>query len=125
MNTEPHPIAPACSLSDRTCEPCKGGTPPLAGDELDRYRTDLGSTWMVVEGHDLEKSFTFRNFRDAMAFAVAIGELAEQQGHHPNLHVAWGLVRVVLWTHKIGGLSPSDFILAAKIDALPRPMHAP
>lgn len=115
----------SCSLSDRTCEPCKGGTPPLTGDALAGYAVELGPSWTVVDGHHIDKAFTFNNFRDAMAFAVAIGDLAEAQGHHPDLHVAWGQVRVTLWTHKIGGLSPSDFILAAKIDALPRPVHAP
>jgi 4a-hydroxytetrahydrobiopterin dehydratase len=111
----------ACSLADKDCVPCKGGVPPLEGAELTSLADELGGGWSVVDAHHLEKEFTFRNFRQALDFTNQVGELSEQVGHHPDIHLAWGKVKVVLWTHKIGGLSESDFVFAAKADALPRP----
>ena len=80
----------------------------------------LVEPWRVVDGHHLERDFVFADFRQALDFTVAVGELAEAEDHHPDLHLAWGRVVVTIWTHKIDGLSESDFILAAKIDELPR-----
>jgi len=79
---------------------------------------ELGNDWRVVKSHHLEKEYRFKNFRDALAFTVRVGELAEEQGHHPDIHLAWGKVRLTIWTHKIDGLTESDFVLAAKADTL-------
>ena len=106
----------ARELAAKECIPCKGGVPPLAGAELDRLQEQLGGDWRVVDGHHLEKEFRFRNFADALAFTNRVGELAEQQGHHPDIFLAWGLARVSIWTHKIDGLTESDFVFAAKAD---------
>ena len=105
-------------LASRECIPCKGGTPPLKGEELRRLTGQLGGDWQVVDEHHLEKEFKFKDFRQALDFTNQIGELAEQVNHHPDLCLGWGKVQVTLWTHKIGGLSESDFIFAAKVDAL-------
>jgi len=104
-------------LGDKNCVPCRGGVPPLAGDALDQLQAQLQG-WSVVEGHHLTKDFRFPNFRQALSFLNRVGELAEQQGHHPDLYLAWGKVGVKIWTHAINGLTESDFILAAKIDRL-------
>ena len=105
-------------LASRDCVPCKGGVPPLAGAELAALARQLGNDWKVVDGHHLEKQYRFANFREALAFTNRVGELAEQQNHHPDIHLAWGRVRVVIWTHKIDGLTESDFVFAAKADRL-------
>ncbi|MGE5487613.1 MAG: 4a-hydroxytetrahydrobiopterin dehydratase [bacterium] len=107
----------ACSLADRQCVPCRGGIPPLAGEPL----ADLSRqtpAWTVVDGHHIERTWKFPDFRQALAFVNRIGALAEEQGHHPDIFLTWGEVRVKIFTHKIDGLSESDFILAAKIDRL-------
>jgi 4a-hydroxytetrahydrobiopterin dehydratase len=108
----------ASELARMECKPCKGGIPPAAEPELSRYLERLGGEWRVVEGHHLEKEFGFKDFRQALAFTNRIGELAESVGHHPDIHLAWGKVKVIVWTHKIGGLSETDFVFAAKVDAL-------
>jgi 4a-hydroxytetrahydrobiopterin dehydratase len=108
------------SLVSRECVPCKGGIPPLEGARLRELERELGGGWKIVQDHHLEKEFRFKNFRAAMDFAVAIGELAERQGHHPDILIGWGKVKVTLFTHAIGGLHDNDFILASKIDAMPR-----
>ncbi len=105
-------------LSDKACIPCRGGVPPLEGDELKRLLGALGNGWTVVDGHHLNKEYTFGNFIGALAFTNEIGELAEEQGHHPDFYLAWGKLRLTIWTHKIDGLTESDFILAAKADRL-------
>jgi len=103
-------------LAKKDCVPCRGGVPPLHGRELSRLSEQLGGGWDVVDGHHLEKSYTFDDFRQALDFTNRVGEIAEAQGHHPDIHLAWGKVRVTVWTHKIDGLTESDFILAAKAD---------
>ncbi len=110
-----------CSLADRECVPCKGGTPPLEGEELTRLQQQLGGGWEVVENKQLTKSWKFKDFRQALDFTIEVGALAEQTGHHPDIHLGWGKVKIELSTHKIGGLSVADFVMAAKIDALDRP----
>lgn len=105
-------------LASKQCVPCKGGVPPLAGDPLRKLHAELGSAWSVVEGHHLEREFRFRNFREALDFTNRVGELAEEQQHHPDLFLAWGRVKVTIWTHKIDGLTESDFVFAAKTDQL-------
>lgn len=107
-----------CDLARKTCVPCRGGVPPLKGAELARLASELGDAWQVVGEHHLEREFAFRSFRDALAFTNAVGEIAEGQGHHPDIHLAWGKVRIQVWTHKIDGLTESDFILAARIGAI-------
>ena len=104
-------------LAALKCVPCRGGVPPLAGKELDELAAQLPD-WKVIERHHLERAFKFRNFREALDFTNRVGELAEEQGHHPDLLLSWGKVVVTIWTHKIDGLHESDFVLAAKIDRL-------
>jgi len=108
-------------LASRECAPCKGGVPPLAGEPLRALEALLGGGWRTVGGHHLEKEFTFPDFRTALEFTDDVGELAERQGHHPDIHLSWGRVRIAIWTHKIDGLTESDFVLAAKIDQLQLP----
>jgi len=105
-----------CSLS---CVPCRGGVPPLKGDEITPFLDQL-TGWEVVEEHHLAQRYEFPDFVSALKFVNAIGEVAEAEGHHPDLFLTWGEVKIHIWTHKIDGLSESDFILAAKIDQLPR-----
>jgi 4a-hydroxytetrahydrobiopterin dehydratase len=104
------------SLAGEKCVPCRGGVPPLKGDALRELEDTLGGGWQVVNAHHLEKEFTFPDFASALAFTNTIGAIAEEEGHHPDIHLAWGKVRVTIWTHKIDGLTRSDFVLAAKID---------
>ena len=104
-------------LAKKKCVPCRGGIPPL-GAEATRPLLEQLHQWEVVENHHLKKTFTFEDFEGALGFVNQIGEIAEEEDHHPDLHLAWGRVGVEIWTHKINGLSESDFILAAKIDAL-------
>jgi len=106
-------------LAKKTCVPCKGGVPPLKGADLQNFLKQL-SKWRVIEEHHLEKEYDFSDFASALAFVQRVGELAEQQGHHPDILLRWGKVKITIWTHKIDGLTESDFILAAKIDELPR-----
>jgi 4a-hydroxytetrahydrobiopterin dehydratase len=110
----------ACTLAEKRCVPCRSGTPPLAGEELLKFEQELGAGWREVEGHHLEKEFAFKNFAQALAFVDRVGALAEQEGHHPDILLSWGRVRVTLFTHKAGGLTENDFILAAKIELLER-----
>jgi 4a-hydroxytetrahydrobiopterin dehydratase len=90
----------------------------LRGEELVRLGEELGNGWKVIDEHHLEKEFEFPDFREALAFTNQVGELAEEQGHHPDIYLAWGRVRVTVWTHKIDGLTESDFVLAAKAQQL-------
>ncbi len=109
------------NLAGKECVPCKGGVPPLKGAALKNLLQGLGHQWRTVRGHHLEKEFTFKDFREALDFTNRVGELAEGQGHHPDIYLAWGKVKITLWTHKIGGLTESDFVMAAKIEQLKRP----
>jgi 4a-hydroxytetrahydrobiopterin dehydratase len=106
-------------LADKTCVPCRGGVPPLKGEELSLLQKQV-DTWNIIEEHHLMKTFKFPDFRGALKFVNRVGELAEEQGHHPDISLAWGKVDITTWTHKINGLTESDFILAAKIDQLPK-----
>jgi 4a-hydroxytetrahydrobiopterin dehydratase len=109
-----------CSLANRDCVPCKGGVPPLKGESLRQYQTELGGNWELIDEQRLEKTYKFKNFREALNFTVLVGELAESVGHHPDIFLTWGKVKITIWTHKISGLTESDFILAAKVDSLDR-----
>jgi 4a-hydroxytetrahydrobiopterin dehydratase len=104
-------------LADKTCVPCKGDVPPLAGAELESLSRQLPE-WEVVDGHHLRREFRFRNFREALEFVNRVGELAEEQGHHPDVDFGWGHAGITIFTHKIDGLTESDFVLAAKVDRL-------
>ena len=106
-------------LSDKTCVPCRGGVPPLKGDQIAPLLGQL-TEWQVVDQHHLSKGYTFPDFVTALALVNKIGDLAEEQGHHPDIQLTWGKVGIEIWTHKIDGLTESDFVLAAKIDELPR-----
>jgi 4a-hydroxytetrahydrobiopterin dehydratase len=112
------PRSGGAALAARRCVPCRGGTPPLRGAGLSALLLELGGGWRVIDEHHLEKQFRFRDFAGALAFANRIGALADEQSHHPDLHVAWGRLGVTLHTHVIDGLTESDFVLAAKIDRL-------
>lgn len=105
-------------LASKQCVPCKGGVPPLEGKELRGLERQLGGGWRVVDDHHLEKTYEFKDFREALDFTNKLGELAEEQGHHPDIHLSWGKVGVEIFTHKIDGLTESDFVLAAKADRL-------
>lgn len=102
-------------LAEKHCVPCRGGVPPLKGEALRGYSVQLPG-WDVVEEHHLHKSFTFPDFKSALEFVNRAGAIAEQEGHHPELCLTWGRADARIWTHKIDGLTESDFVLAAKID---------
>ena len=105
-------------LARKQCVPCMGGVPPLQGREVKKLLDQLGRGWTVVDDHHLEKEYKFDDFRQGLDFTNRVGALAEEQGHHPDVYLAWGKVKLTLWTHKINGLTESDFIFAAKADEL-------
>jgi 4a-hydroxytetrahydrobiopterin dehydratase len=104
-------------LASKQCVPCRGGVPPLKGAELQAVAGQVQG-WQVVNEHHITKSYKFPDFVNALAFVNKVGALAEEQGHHPDIFLAWGCADVTIWTHKIDGLTESDFILAAKIDRI-------
>jgi 4a-hydroxytetrahydrobiopterin dehydratase len=104
-------------LAERQCVPCRGGVPPLKGEEIDKLLGQL-SGWQAINEHHLRKEYRFKDFREALGFVNQIGALAEAEGHHPDICFGWGNVEVRIWTHKIDGLTESDFVLAAKINKL-------
>ena len=119
------PPASASELARRTCVPCRGGVPPLTREQTAPLLDQLDPGWRIAERPEparsvlfLERTYPFENFADALNAAVAIGSMAEEQRHHPDLHVSWGKLGVQVWTHKIGGLTESDFVFAAKCDAI-------
>ena len=99
------------SLANEKCIPCRGGVPALKGEELAALALELGGAWRVVDEHHLEKEFRFPDFAQALAFTNKVGAIAEEEGHHPDIYLAWGKVRVTIWTHKVDGLTRSDFVL--------------
>jgi 4a-hydroxytetrahydrobiopterin dehydratase len=103
-------------LASLQCIPCRGGVPPMQEPDITRYKNRLGGGWEVVNEHHLRKEFGFRDFAEALAFTNRVGAIAEKEGHHPDIELSWGKVVVTIWTHKIDGLTESDFVLAAKID---------
>jgi 4a-hydroxytetrahydrobiopterin dehydratase len=104
-------------LASKTCVPCRGGVPPLKGKELGPLHEQVPN-WKVVNEHHLNRTFIFADFKHALDFVNRVGAVAEAQGHHPDILLAWGKAEITLWTHKIDGLTESDFIMAAKIDSL-------
>jgi 4a-hydroxytetrahydrobiopterin dehydratase len=105
-------------LAQKTCTPCRGGTPPLTRDEAEAYRKDAPDWELLDDGKRIERTFKFKNFKGALDFVDRVGALAEDEGHHPDLTFGWGYAKVSLFTHKIKGLHENDFIMAAKINGL-------
>ena len=107
-------------LTQATCVPCRGGVPTLTDAEIAELMPQVPG-WKVADVggvQRIQREYTFKDFRTAMDFAVRVGELAEREQHHPDIHLSWGKVMVETWTHKIHGLHQNDFILAAKVNAL-------
>mgnify|MGYP001580447484 FL=1 len=104
------------SLADNKCVPCRGGVPPMERSRAQALLGELDPGWQVNAAGHLDRAFPFKNFAQALEFANRVGAIAEQEGHHPDLHVAWGKCAIEIWTHKIQGLTESDFYLAAKAD---------
>jgi len=104
-------------LADKKCVPCRGGVPPVQGQELQDLLKSVPE-WNAINEHHLTRQFKFPDFKQALDFVNRVGALAEEQGHHPDILLAWGKAEITLWTHKIDGLTESDFIMAAKIDRL-------
>ena len=105
-------------LAGEKCIPCRGGVPALQGSALRELEARLGGGWEVIDDHHLQKEIAFPDFASGLEFVNKVGALAEEEGHHPDLFLAWGRVRITIYTHKVDGLTRSDFILAAKIDQL-------
>ncbi len=103
-------------LASKECIPCKGGVPPLGGDAIHDLLGQLGHDWLAIDDHHLHKEFRLKNFAEALAFTNRVGAIAEGQNHHPDIYLAWGKVGVTIWTHKIDGLTESDFVFAAKCE---------
>lgn len=106
-------------LASRQCVPCRGGVPPLAPEAQWPLKRRIHDDWKLVDGHHLSRTWSFPDFASALEFVNRVGEKAEEQGHHPNVYLAWGEVRLDVWTHKIDGLTESDFVFAAHVDRLP------
>ena len=107
----------ASELASKSCVPCRGGVSPLKGPELVALQERVDG-WNVFQEHHITKTFTFPDFQKALDFVNKVGALAEEQGHHPDIYLTWGKTEIKIWTHKIDGLTESDFILAAKIDQI-------
>ena len=103
-------------LAAKECVPCRGGVPPMSGDQAQSILRELGTGWRVVDDHHLSKEYAFADFAQALAFVNRVGAMAETQRHHPDIYLTWGKARVEIWTHKIDGLTESDFVFAAKTD---------
>lgn len=106
-----------CSLENKSCIPCSGGVPPLSPSECKEFLKQLTGGWSINGAGHLYKEFTFNDFMGPMGLANKVAAIAEKEGHHPDITIAWGKFSVEIWTHKISGLTESDFILAAKIEA--------
>ncbi|MBI4841485.1 MAG: 4a-hydroxytetrahydrobiopterin dehydratase [candidate division NC10 bacterium] len=104
------------SLAEMKCVPCKGGIPPMEKARARELLKELSSGWDLNQAGHLERTYSFKNFVQALEFANKVGAIAEEEGHHPDLHIAWGKCTIEIWTHKIQGLTESDFYLAAKAD---------
>src|SRR6202048_4411819 len=106
------------ALAGKTCAPCRGGIPPLKREQAELFHAQAPDWQLAAEAHCIGRSFRFRNFREALTFVQEIGELAEAEGHHPNISFGWGNATVSLQTKKIKGLHENDFIMATKIDRI-------
>lgn len=105
-------------LTQKSCTPCRGGIPPLTRDEAEALQAQTPEWALLDEAHRIERTFRFKNFREALTLVQQVGELAESEGHHPDINFGWGYATVSLRTKKIKGLHENDFIMAAKIDRL-------
>lgn len=107
-------------LSSKKCIPCEGGEAPLNDDQIASYLSELNTVWEVVDDPEthLQQEFVFDDFKNAMEFVSRVGEIAEEEGHHPDITIHYNKVLIELWTHVIGGLSENDFIIASKIEEL-------
>ena len=103
-------------LSEKKCTPCTGDEDPLKGEDLQSLKAEIDDEWEVVDGHHLHRKFEFEDFAEALDFTNEVGDIAEEEDHHPVIHLTWGKVELEIWTHAIDGLSENDFILAAKVD---------
>jgi len=106
------------NLFAKKCIPCEGGVEPLSGEVVQKYLPQLKNGWEVVDNKKIKYQFEFGSFKEAMIFVARVGEIAEEEGHHPDIHIYYNKVEIWLWTHSIGGLSENDFIIAAKIESL-------
>ena len=100
------------------CVPCQGGVPPLQSQEIKKYQKFLGVEWVVDEDIKLSKDFLFDNYNGAIKFSNLVADLAEEEAHHPYIHINFKTVKIILFTHKINGLHKNDFLMASKIDNL-------
>jgi 4a-hydroxytetrahydrobiopterin dehydratase len=106
-----------CDLTNKNCVPCQGGTPPMVREEATKLLTELGEKWSLNDdATKLKREFKLRNFKRALTLVNHIGDIAETEGHHPDIKLGWGYVKLKIQTHKIDGLTESDFILAAKAE---------
>ena len=106
------------NLSKKKCKPCEGGIPKLSPNEINSYLKNINDSWHCRNNEKLTRSYAFVNFKHTMSFVNKVANLAEEEGHHPVMHVEYAQLNIELWTHAIDGLSENDFILAAKIDNL-------
>jgi 4a-hydroxytetrahydrobiopterin dehydratase len=105
-------------LFERKCVPCQGGVPPLTHEAAEAMLSQVPGWELIEEATKLRRSFTFKNFIEAQQFAVKVGEISEEQNHHPEITYGWGFCSVIYYTHKIGGLHENDFIMAARVNAI-------
>jgi 4a-hydroxytetrahydrobiopterin dehydratase len=103
-------------LISKHCVPCEGGIDPFNEEQIKTYSSLLNLPWEVADGKKIKYQFKFKSFKESIAFVGKVSDLAETEGHHPDIHIYYNKVTLVLWTHVIGGLSKNDFILAAKIE---------
>ena len=106
------------SLATKSCFACEAGTPPLNGQEIKKYMQQISPSWQVLENKKIKKEFKFKDFGEAMRFVNKVADIANNEGHHPDLYIFYNLVKIELWTHVANGLSENDFIMAAKIDLI-------
>lgn len=105
-------------LVNKSCIPCQGGVPPLTSEETEKFLQELGDSWILNDAGHLYKEYSLEGFMGPMCFANKVAEVAEKEAHHPDLKISWGICALEIWTHKINGLTESDFILAAKIEVI-------
>lgn len=108
----------SCDLTHKKCVPCEGGVPALKGEDLKDLQKQLKKNWQLIQEHELQSEYVFKDFKSALNFVNQVGELAEREGHHPDIYLSYGKVKIILFTHSIDGLSENDFIIAAKIDLM-------
>ena len=108
----------ACGLDQKKCVPCEGGVTPLSREEAQKLLAEVPGWEFAKEGRAISRRFKFKNFKQALAFVNKVGEVAETEGHHPDIGLGWGYAEMLLWTHSIGGLHENDFVMAHKINAL-------